>query len=362
MLDYKNPHHILDSSSTKEGQVTWRSPSNIALIKYWGKHGNQSPNNASISFTLNNAYTETTIKYKVNQQHIPGKNITLVFDGKEKSDFQEKLISKLKKIDPIFPFLKQLDLKIHSHNSFPHSAGIASSASSMSALALCLCSMESYFFGTLQDINEFRQKASYVARLMSGSAARSIYSQIALWGKTAADELSNEEYAIPYKNKIHEIFKTFHDDILIVKKGEKSVSSTLGHQLMETNVYANDRYKEAEKRMIELTQILKKGDLTQFGKIVESEALTLHALMMTSTPPYILMEPNTLSIIQKIQNFRKVSKLPLYFTLDAGPNLHLLYPDQDSQTIKTFIKTELLNYCEDKFWIEDQVGEGPVQL
>ena len=362
MLDYNNPHHILDSSSTKEGQVTWRSPSNIALIKYWGKHGVQLPNNASISFTLKNAYTETSIQYKIRANINSQSNIMLLFEGKEKLDFQEKLVSKLQKIDHIFPFLKQLDLTIHSHNSFPHSAGIASSASSMSALALCFCSMESYFFGTLQNITEFRQKASYVARLLSGSAARSIYSQMALWGKTSADELSSDEYAIPYKDKIHEVFKSFHDDILIVKKGEKSVSSTVGHQLMEDNIYATNRYKEAEKRMVELTQVLKKGDLNKFGKIVESEALTLHALMMTSNPPYILLEANSLIIIQKVQNFRKVSNLPLYFTLDAGPNLHLLYPDEYSAAIKEFIKAELLNYCEDQFWIEDQVGEGPVQL
>ncbi len=362
MLDYKNPRHILNSDTIKEGQVTWRSPSNIALIKYWGKHGTQLPNNASISFTLSNAYTETTIKYKAKETGLLENNISFFLDGKEKADFQEKLITNFKNLDTIFPFLKQLNLSIHSHNSFPHSAGIASSASSMSALALCLCSMESYFFNSLGNLDEFKKKASYVARLMSGSAARSIYGKIALWGKTPADPNGNNEYAIPYKKYIHEVFKSFHDDILIVKKGKKSVSSRVGHQLMEQNIYAPSRYKEAEKRMSQLIQILKQGDLTGFGKIVEGEALTLHALMMTSTPPYILMEANTLAIIQKIQNFRKVQKLPLYFTLDAGPNLHLLYPDEHRIPIKAFIKNELLAYCEDQFWIEDVVGTGPTQL
>lgn len=362
MLDYNNPQHILESKSIKAGEVKWRSPSNIALIKYWGKHGNQLPNNASISFTLNNAYTETQLQYKARDLGQPKNQISLIFEGEKRIDFEEKIRKNFEKLDPIFPFLKQLDITIHSSNSFPHSAGIASSASSMSALALCLCSMESYFFGTLTDITDFRRKASYVSRLMSGSASRSIYSEMALWGKTNADPNGSDDYAIPYKENIHEVFKTFHDDILIVKKGEKSVSSRVGHQLMENNIYAANRYKEAEKRMQVLVKALKRGDVLGFGKIVESEALTLHALMMTSNPPYILMEANSLNIIQKIQNFRKESKLPLYFTLDAGPNPHLLYPNEHHVAIKEFIKTTLLPLCEDEMWIEDTVGEGPIQL
>ena len=362
MTDYNNPKHILDSSSIKEGSVKWRSPSNIALIKYWGKHGNQLPNNASISFTLTNAYTETLISYKTRNTSTASGQINFFLDGKSREDFRDKIVKNFQKLDAIFPFLKQLDFTIHSHNSFPHSAGIASSASSMSALALCLCSMESYFFGTLQNIEDFRRKASYVARLMSGSASRSIFSKMALWGKTSADQDSSNEYAIPYEDKIHDVFKHFHDDILIVRKGEKSVSSRAGHQLMEDNIYAPVRYRDAEKKMVQLISALQKGDVTLVGKITESEALTLHALMMTSTPSYILMEPNTLILIQKVQNFRKETKTPLYFTLDAGPNLHLLYPDQYKESVKDFIKSELVQYCEDAFWIEDEVGDGPVQL
>ena len=107
---------------------------------------------------------------------------------------------------------------------------------------------------------------------------------------------------------------------------------------------------------------MKSGDVDAFGKIAESEALTLHALMMTSNPSFILLKPNTLSAIEKISAFRTETKLPLYYSLDAGPNLHLLYPDNVAKEVKSFINAELVQFCENKKWLEDNVGEGPLQL
>jgi diphosphomevalonate decarboxylase len=101
------------------------------------------------------------------------------------------------------------------------------------------------------------------------------------------------------------------------------------------------------------------GDLELFGEIVESEALTLHALMMCSKPSYTLMTPNTLSMIEAIRDFRESSKLPLYFTLDAGPNIHLLYPKKIQSKVQEFIELELKQFCENERVIYDQVGKGP---
>ncbi|MEL7422968.1 MAG: diphosphomevalonate decarboxylase, partial [Bacteroidota bacterium] len=99
-----------------------------------------------------------------------------------------------------------------------------------------------------------------------------------------------------------------------------------------------------------------------FGKITESEALTLHALMMTSNPPYLLMEPNSIAAIRKVQAFRADTGHPLYFTLDAGPNLHLLYPDDVAEPVKQFIRTELTPLCQDGLYIADRCGAGPEKL
>lgn len=361
-LDYKNARLVIETSKLKEGSVSWRSPSNLAIIKYWGKHGIQLPRNPSISFTLENAYTETTIEYAPKKGIDTGIDLQFLFNNEVNELFRAKVLKYLESLSEIFPFLKQLRLKISSSNSFPHSAGIASSASSMSAIALCLCSLEHQLFGTLPKDEAFRKKASYIARLGSGSACRSIFATMAVWGEFGEVNNSSDLYAIPFTTEVHDIFKTYHDDILLISRGEKSVSSTAGHGLMDENIYADNRYKQARQRFHNLLLALKKGDVEAFGRIAEMEALTLHALMMTSAPPYILLKPNTLLIIEKIKAFRAETKLPLYFSLDAGPNLHLLYPDEITSQVQVFITNELIQFCENGQWLQDKVGQGPLQL
>jgi len=362
MVDYKNPRLVIETSKLQSGSVSWRSPSNLAIIKYWGKHGDQLPRNPSISFTLDNAFTETTLEYRPKKGVDRGLNLRLFFHGKENEAFRAKVAAYLDKIGDIFPFLRQLDLMVKTTNSFPHSSGIASSASGMSALALCLCTMEDNFFGTLPDDESFRRKASYLARLGSGSACRSIYPQAAIWGASGEVNGSSDLYAIPYEESLHPVFHSLHDAILIVSKGAKKVSSRAGHGLMNENIYAEQRFRQARQRFHQLLLALKNGEIELFGQIAEQEALTLHALMMTSSRPYLLMEPNTVELIHRIQDYRHQKNLPVYFSLDAGPNIHLLYPDQYKKEVEAFIQSDLAPWCIDQQWVADRVGEGPLQL
>ena len=361
-INYENPRLLVETAKFKPGTITWKTPSNIALIKYWGKHGIQLPRNPSISFTLDKAFTETTIEYipKVNANYRV--EIDFYFEGERNDVFAEKVVKYFEKLTKIFPFINQFKFVIRSSNSFPHSAGIASSASAMAAIALCLCTMEFEFFGNLKDISEFRRKASYIARLGSGSAARSVFGYVSIWGQNTEIDVAADLYAIGYGLNVHEVFRTYHDDILIVSDDEKPVSSRAGHQLMEMNIFAKSRYEQANIHFRELLSALRQGNLEVFTKIVESEALTLHALMMTSSPSYILMKPNTLKIIELIRNFRQKTKLPVCFTLDAGPNIHLLYPDNIRERVDDFVETQLKRFCTNGFIIKDQVGEGPIQL
>lgn len=342
-------------------KITFRSPSNIAIVKYWGKYGRQLPRNASISLTLNNAYSETCLEYteKEDDSEIM---LDFYFEGKKNEAFGGRILKFLNAVVDELPFLREYHLRIHSHNSFPHSAGIASSASSMSALALCLCQMEREVAYTLPAEEVFYQRASYFARLASGSACRSIYPYAASWGKTAHIIGSSNEFASPCANKLHDVFKSFHDDILIISHDEKSVSSSAGHELMEANPFAPLRYELADKNLAILMKAFEEGDLDTFGTVAEEEALMLHALMMTSQPSYILMEANSLVAIKKLRSFRKDTGLPLYFSLDAGPNLHLLYPDSIAADVKPFIQTELSKFCQNGRIIEDSVGKGAVQV
>ena len=337
-----------------QGKVGWQSPSNIALVKYWGKRGKQLPQNQSISFTLSECRSETFVTFEKADRF----GFRFFFEGKENPAFGAKIEKFLLENQMFFPFINQLHLMVESCNTFPHSSGIASSASSMSAFVMCLLDIENQIVSQQFDF----QKASYFSRLASGSAARSVYPKMALWGATPCFEGSSDEYAVPLENDIHPVFKTYRDSILIVSGETKSVSSRAGHGLMEGNPYAPARYARANENIENLLVVLKSGDMDTFINITESEALQLHALMMCSNPSFILMKPNTLCIIEAVRNFRNETQIPLCFTLDAGPNVHLLYPESEAEKVENFIKSELITYCNQGRWIADHVGDGPKKL
>ena len=127
---------------------------------------------------------------------------------------------------------------------------------------------------------------------------------------------------------------------------------------MNGNPYAESRYAVAKNNIENLLKALETGDLETFIHITESEAMQLHALMMCSNPSYILMKPNTLRIINTLFEFRQETDIPVCFTLDAGPNVHILYPDQHAEMVERFIMDELEQYCVSGQWIPDQVGDG----
>ena len=122
--------------------------------------------------------------------------------------------------------------------------------------------------------------------------------------------------------------------------------------------FAEKRFDQANENLEQMKQILKSGNLDEFIKITESEALTLHAMMMTSMPYFILMKSNTLAIINKIWSFRNETKIPICFTLDAGANVHVLYPKKVKNEVLQFIKNELVGYCQNEQYICDQIGNG----
>ena len=355
---------IFESKNIKklaDGKVSWQSPSNIALVKYWGKTDPQIPKNSSISFTLSNCHTKTTLAYTPRSTPSNSFDFQVFFEGEEKTSFRPKIESFFNRIVDYIPFIRDYKFKIFTENSFPHSSGIASSASGMSALALCLMSLQRILDPQLSEF-EFLHKASFLARLGSGSAARSIKGPLVVWGQHPHIKGSSDTFGIPYPGDIHEVFKTFNDTILLVDKGVKQVSSTVGHNLMLDHPFADARFSQAQDHMSKIVPILKNGDLESFIKIVEKEALSLHAMMMCSDPYFILMKPNTLEIIERIWNFRKTSGTHICFTLDAGANVHVLFPEKDQELVHNFIQSELLRFCENKQFIHDKVGNGSIAI
>ena len=338
--------------------VSESCPSNIALIKYWGKYKDQIPANPSISYTLNHCRTNTQIEFSANEPF----SVQTFLAGKEELKFAEKIEKYFRNIEKYLPWILKGKYIIKTENTFPHSSGIASSASGFGAIAKCLMRLDERFSYESQDssmandLSSFiLRKASFLARLGSGSACRSLYNGLVVWGESEEVSGSSDLFAVKYSDdEIHPVFKNFNDWVLLIHEGVKSVSSTVGHGLMNTNPYAERRFQEARENFVPMKEILKSGNMEQFIQLVEHEALTLHAMMMMSEPAFILMKTGTLEVINKIWDFRKSTHLPLFFTLDAGANVHLLFPNDGSEKqIKSFIDSELLQHTQNNGVVKD---------
>lgn len=345
------------------GSTCWKSPSNIALVKYWGKRPPQLPQNPSLSFTLDHSYTQTQISWSP-RDSAPSW-IDFSFEGQANKTFSLRVEKFVRRIAQDYPILDELQLSIDSKNTFPHSSGIASSASAMSALALGICDLldQLQIASTDPVLNQmnFHQRASFYSRLGSGSACRSIYPKAALWG-AVSENLGSDLWAEPMETFLHPNFNHYQDAILIVDGSSKAVSSSAGHQLMENHAYRDIRFADARQNIIRLMDILKAGDYDAFITLVEAEAMQLHALMMTSDPGYILIKPNTLHIIEKVKQFRQDQQIPICYTLDAGPNVHLLYPENYKTQVHDWIADQLLPYTVEGQWIPDEMGLGSQKI
>ena len=348
--------------SLEKGSFSWSAPSNIALVKYWGKKDPQIPANPSVSFTLNQCKTITTLSFA--KKHFDKLSLTdsefsfdLLFEGKPKEDFKPKIEKFFERIAIYLPFLKEYHFTIDTKNTFPHSSGIASSASGMAALAMNLMSLEKALNPEITD-EYFYKKASFLARLGSGSACRSVKGSVVVWGNHKNIKGSSDLFGVEFPNAIHKNFKNYQDTILLVDKGTKQVSSSVGHDLMHNHPFAERRFEQAHENLDKLINVFERGNIAEFIKIVESEALTLHAMMMTSIPYFILMKPNTLEIINAIWKFRNETQIPVCFTLDAGANVHILYPEKTKEKVLQFIKSELVGYCQNGQYICDEIGIG----
>ncbi len=337
----------------KEIIAEWVSPSNLAIVKYWGKKEIQKPQNSNISFSLKSSYTKT----KITAKSADKEGFDFFLDNEIKTGFNEKIHTVLNHFYNEFPLLKKYHLKIESENSFPHSSGIASSARGMSALAFCLADLVSQITNNHIDIS----KISEIARIGSGSAARSVYAGWTIWGKHSDVPKSSDNYAVELTD-IHSDFKNIGNAILIVSPDVKKVSSSAGHKLMNAHPYADARIKQANENVSKLLKILKNGDWDGFFELAENEALSLHALMMSSLPGYFLMLPNSLKIIEEIQRARKEMNLPVGFSMDAGPNVHLLYNKKAEENILPWIDEKIRHLCDNQTIIFDEIGDGPQKI
>lgn len=335
-----------------EGKISVQAPSNIAFVKYWGKVGRQHPINPSVSMTLKNCFTTCHVTYRhgVEQTKVE----SFCFAGKENKKFQSRIEEYLYDISDVAPFVKNLSLSIKTDNTFPHSAGIASSASAFAAIGYALAHIERHL--KCKNDSDLEERASKFARLGSGSAGRSIIGPYCVWGEYDPEK-SVDDYAVSL-TEIHQSFSHVKDAILLIDEQEKKVSSSAGHKLMGNHPYRQARIDQAKDHTLRLIAAMREGDWQVFGDILENEALALHGLMMTSSPSFILLTPKSLEAIERIRNYRDATNIPVYFTIDAGPNIHVIYPKTHAINVEKFIKSELANLCHNQKYILDEIGGG----
>lgn len=346
MSQLLTPFH---SVTIQDFESSWTSPANIAFVKYWGKKSHQIPANPSLSMTLSECTTTTKTKF----QAANGLSVRLKLNGKSEEKFATKIKDYLESLQDELPWILNLSVEIETSNTFPHGAGIASSASGLSAFALTLTEFLTHLKSD-PDEALFLNRASYLSRLASGSACRSVYGGFTSWGDSALPD-SSDLFATSFT--VHPELASLNDTVLVINSEEKTISSRSGHGRMNEHFFAEARYSQARDNFSRCISALQRGEMDDVGIILEAEALALHAMMLTSPEPYTLLNPNTLSAINAIWDFRKETKLPLYFTLDAGPNLHLIYPEAQNNKITTFISHELTPLAENI--IHDKTGIGP---
>ena len=175
-----------------------------------------------------------------------------------------------------------------------------------------------------------------------------------------SDEIpgSSDLFAVPVTEMIHPVLGSLHDTILVVSTSPKELPSSQGHFLMRSHPFGVARIRQAVDHLQVLLKAMMAGDLERIAGIVEQEAMTLHALIMSSPGAMILMEPQTVQILKKIRERRRQG-LEIFFSLDAGPNVHLLYPEPATPAAEKFIRDELVPLCENGLIINDRCGTGP---
>jgi diphosphomevalonate decarboxylase len=280
-------------------KATAIAPANIAFIKYWGKadDARRLPLNPSISMNLSACITTTTVEFS------PDFEKDTVSEG-----FDEKRI--LTHIDRIRRIAKiNMCSKITTKNSFPASAGIASSASGFAALTVAAAAALGLKLGELE--------LSVLARLGSGSACRSIPDGFVKWEDSYAYSLYPPSYW------------DLRDILLIIENNVKDVSSSAGHEGAYTSPFFTKRLQEVPKRISRLEAALAKKDFQKLGEVIEEDCLDVHHVMQTQSPPLFYWNEKTRQVIRAI----KKSGLPVYFTIDAGPNVHLICEAKDEKQV-----------------------------
>jgi diphosphomevalonate decarboxylase len=285
-------------------KATAIAPANIAFIKFWGKKDAslRLPYNPSISMNVSGCTTTTTVEFSKN---FSSDSVSEGFNERRILDH----IDRLRKIAG-----SKEKVKVITKNNFPRSAGIASSASGFAALTVAAVAA--------LGLKLSEKELSALARLGSGSACRSIPDGFVKWEGEYARSLYPPDYW------------DIRDVLVIVDTKTKKISSSEGHDRAETSPYFKKRLGHMPGRIARMEEALETKNFRLFGEVIEEECLDMHHVMQTQTPPLYYWSDQTTRVIKKV----KSSGIPAYFTIDAGPNVHVLCEAKDEKRVTELFK------------------------
>ena len=291
-----------------------QSHPNIAFIKYWGNRDDnlRIPANGSISMNLAGLCSHTRVSFKAGLDRDQ-----LTLNGEAAN------LTTLERASALLDRVRtKAGLRVYaiaeSYNNFPTGTGIASSASGFAALALAA----SRAAGLELDEADL----SRLARSASGSACRSIPGGFVEW-QAGSDDRSSFAYSIAPPE-----YWDLVDCIAIVSQVHKPTTSLEGHALASTSPLQAARVAGASERLEICRNAIITRDFDALAAVIELDSNLMHAVMMTSTPPLLYWQPTTIQVIQSVQNWRK-SGIPVCYTIDAGPNVHVITLKEPSQEI-----------------------------
>jgi len=292
-----------------------RAHSNIAFIKYWGNrdHNLRLPANPSLSMNLGELHTTTTVEWN---QALDAD--TLAING---SAAEQGALDRVSAhLDVIRSHLAiQSFAQVTSTNNFPMGTGIASSASAFAALTMAATAAQG------AELSE--RELSRLARMGSGSAARSIPAGFVEWHAGDAHETS---YAETFAHPDH---WDLVDVIAVVSRQHKHIGSSAGHRVADTSVLQPARVASAQQRLSHIKAAISSRDFNSFADIVEEDSNLMHAVMMTSKPPLFYWDPLSLRVMRAVRRWRDAGGLRVCYTLDAGPNVHCICEAADAAAV-----------------------------
>ena len=292
--------------------VTVRSYANIAIIKYWGKKAEKEivPATSSISMTLENMYTETTLSPLPSDAKADSFYINDQLQNEAEHAKMSKIIDRYRPEGAGF-------VRIDTKNNMPTAAGLSSSSSGLSALVKAC---NAYF-----QLGLNRRELALEAKFASGSSSRSFYGPLAAWDKD-----SGEIYPVETDLKLAMI-------MLVLEDQKKPISSRDGMKLcVETSTTFDEWIRQSEQDYKDMLVYLKENDFKKVGELTEKNALAMHATTKTATPSFSYLTDASYEAMDFVRQLREQGE-SCYFTMDAGPNVKVLCLEEDLEHLSELL-------------------------